>query len=677
MEDDQKENSVRRVRMFTRGCIFAGALIFGRLTQLQLFQHETYKKLSQDQQERNVRIYAPRGVIYDRRHEEFAMSVTHESVCVNPVQIPDIPANSDLLARALNLDRAEIMANIETMRAQGKQFLWIKREISTAEASRLRSLKLWWVYFRSESKRFYPKGTAAAHVLGGVDIDERGSGGIERARDKELLGEPGLLHTASDVGRRVFESEVRREPKPGKSITLTIDERMQNTAESELEKAVREHGATTGSIVIMDPKTGEIYAMANYPTFNPNDRPKTKADIESPARRNLCVLAPFEPGSAFKVFTLAAALDMNLVTPDTLFDCQNGSMTLFRRVIHDAHPHGTLSVSQVLERSSNIGSIKIALKLGNDLFYKYINLFGFGHRTLVGLPGEQSGILRPLRKWIPSSIGSVAMGHEISTTTLQLAQGCSAIANGGLLVQPHLVLGEPQRAPIRVLRAETANKMRFMMRGVVHNDRGTGKRARLDAYGYSAGGKTGSAQIYDFEARAYTHRYNATFMGFAPANDPRVVVVVTLNNTRTGNAGFGGAVAAPVFREVASTALRFLNVPKDLPDGFLLKDDGKAPGSDLAIAGLEGAIPPEAEMVDEPSLPAVLASTAPGGVAPFVTEGPKVPNYQGKTLRDVLQESSAVGIDVEAEGSGLARQQIPVAGSFLRRGEKVRVHFAR
>jgi cell division protein FtsI (penicillin-binding protein 3) len=269
------------------------------------------------------------------------------------------------------------------------------------------------------------------------------------------------------------------------------------------------------------------------------------------------------------VITLAAALETTRLTPDSMFHCGNGSMTLFRRVIHDAKPHGMLTIADILAKSSNIGAIKVGLEVGNEKLYEYIRRFGFGERTGIPLPGESPGLIRKPKNWIASSIGSVAMGHEISTTTLQLARACSVIANGGYLVKPVLILkrerpGEPsgfeaEVKPIQVLRPDNAIKMRLMMeRVVVH---GTGTRAKMD--GYTAGGKTGSAQIYDYDAKVYTHRYNGSFMGFAPVNDPRIAVVVTLNGTPTGNRGFGGVVAAPVFRTVASAALRVMDVPRD------------------------------------------------------------------------------------------------------------------
>ncbi|MEJ7609340.1 MAG: penicillin-binding protein 2, partial [Bryobacteraceae bacterium] len=357
-------------------------------------------------------------------------------------------------------------------------------------------------------------------------------------------------------------------------------------------------------------------------------------------RQNLAVVAPFEPGSVFKVITLATALETTRLTPKSSFHCGNGRMTLFRRVIHDAHPNGQLTMQQILAKSSNIGAIKIALEVGSSRLHEYLGKFGFGSKTGVPLPGEQRGTVHRLSRWIPSSIGSVAMGHEISTTTLQLAQACSVIANGGFLVKPKLVISrdrdgaiekESSAVPERVLRPQVANTMRLMMERVVLE--GTGKRARLD--GYTSGGKTGSAQIYDAKARIYTHRYNGSYMGFAPINNPAIVVVITLNETPSGDRGFGGRVAAPVFREVATAALRLLEVQRDLPDELSpLQLDPSGDENDLAIAGL--SVPP-GEDEDGPS----QAEAPPRFIGPelppqLVGNGPKVPDFHGKSKRDVL-----------------------------------------
>lgn len=675
--------AINRLRHFARFCLLWGGLILFRLVQLQIFDHAEYQRLAQQQQERDLEIRAPRGVIFDRNGQQLAMSVSVDSVCINPQKIPDLIVAAGLLARVLHLDERVLLGKMAEAKTAHRGFLWVKRKASEEEAQKLRSYHLEWVEFRPESTRSYPKGALAAHVLGGVDHEEKGNGGIEKTLDKDLRGEPGIVRTTADVRRNVFDAEVRAEPQAGKNITLTIDERIQYIAESELARAVEEHGASTGSLVAMNPATGEVLALANYPSYDPNVPPKSQKDFEG--RRNLAVSAPFEPGSVFKVVTLSAALDSTRLSPDSLFDCQNGAMTLFRRVIHDAHPHGTLSMAQVLEKSSNIGAIKIALKVGNENLHQYVRRLGFGAPTGIGLPGESGGVVRPLRKWIPSSIGSIAMGHEMSATTVQLAQACSVIANGGLLTRPYLVKGTARPEPVRVLKPETAIKMRAMMRGVVHNEGATGKRARLIEFGYSAGGKTGSAQIYDYKARVYTHRYNGSFMGFAPANNPQIVVVVTLNGTRTGNAGFGGVVAAPVFQKVMSAALRFLGVPKDLPDNVIVEDDDTAPEPDLAIAELTVPNPPEEEEEGDPAAETVSASAVvptvgpappPAHPRPLVT-GPKVPDFQGKTLRTVLEQSSALGVRVEFAGSGIARRQYPQPGAVLQPGERIRVLFAR
>jgi cell division protein FtsI (penicillin-binding protein 3) len=327
----------------------------------------------------------------------------------------------------------------------------------------------------------------------------------------------------------------------------------------------------------------------------------------------------------------------------------------------------------VLAKSSNIGAIQLGLRVGNKRLWEYVKRFGFAARTGVPMPGESPGMLRHWEKWHPAAIGSIAMGHEIITTTVQLARAASVIANGGMLIQPRIVLksgrpGEPDEQiekiepPKRAIQPETAITMRRMMEHVVLT--GTGKKARLD--GYTSGGKTGSAQIFDTVAKVYTHKYNASFMGFAPVNNPAIVVVVTLN----GASKYGGAVAAPVFREVAGAALRYLDVPRDLPDGPVGPVTDEEPGSDLSLAEL--AVPPvEGE---EQEMAVALGPTLPPEMMPV---GPKVPNFRGKTKRQVMEESTALGVRVEIAGTGIARRQEPLPGVVLRPGERVKVQFAR
>jgi cell division protein FtsI (penicillin-binding protein 3) len=420
-------------------------------------------------------------------------------------------------------------------------------------------------------------------------------------------------------------------------------------------------------VVVMDPRDGGLLALASYPTYDPNLPPDGAASIV--ARLNHAVSVPFEPGSVFKVITLSAALETTDLTPDTPINCHGGVLRLPGRVIHDAHGGtGIIPMRTVLAKSSNIGAIEVGMRVGNAHMYEYMRKFGFGQRTGIELPAESSGKVRRLATWGRTSLASVSMGQEVSVTTIQLAQAASVIASGGLLVRPHLVLKRggqtvPAAAPVRVLRPETAITMRQLMEGVVLPG-GTGTRARLA--GYSVGGKTGSAQIYDFAARHYTHSYNGSFIGFAPVTNPAIVVVVTLNGTH-GTAGFGGAAAAPVFHAVATEALRVMDVPKDLPDEPPAKTlvAKKAEFDDLAIADLGS------------ELPNILEDGEDAGAAVPVPNGPKVPNFRGMTMRAVLAEAASKGLTVLPDGSGTARVQNPPPGSVLHEGERIRVQFAR
>lgn len=670
MDPRAESLAVKRLRIFARICFVWGVILVLRLVDLQIFDHEKYRKYADSQHIRKVEVQAPRGAIYDRNEEPLAMSVQVDTVVVNPLRIPDPAVAADLLSAVLNMETKPLLEKIKQAIDNKRGFLYVKRKVTDEESQKLRSYNLDWIEFRSESTRLYPKEDRAAHVVGSVNHEERGNNGVELSLDKLLRGRPGVMRTQADVRHNVFDRKYFTDPQPGKSVTLTIDERIQFVAERELEKAVKENHCKTGSLVVMDPKTGEILAMTSFPSYNPNDRPEEGENLSN--RLNLAVSAPFEPGSVFKVITIAAGLETTNIKPHTMISCGNGRMTLFKRVIRDHNAYSALTVEDVLAKSSNIGAIQIGLKVGNQRLWEYIKRFGFATRTGIPMPGESPGMLRNWQKWHPAAIGSIAMGHEIIATTLQLAQAASVVANGGMLVKPRLIVkasreGMPDEQietvepPKRVIKPETAITMRRMMEQVVL--KGTGTKARLD--GYTSGGKTGSAQIFDTAAHVYTHKYNASFMGFAPVNNPSIVVVVTLN----GASKYGGAVAAPVFREVAGAALRFLDVPRDLPDAPPVPADDKEPVNDLSLADLSMPIDGEelqqATMVG-PSLPPEMIPT-----------GPKVPNFQGKTKRQVMEESSALGVRVEIAGAGIARRQEPAPGSILRPGERVRVRFAR
>ena len=405
-------------------------------------------------------------------------------------------------------------------------------------------------------------------------------------------------------------------------------------------------------------------------------------------RNDIAITTPYEPGSVFKVVTLSAALETTSLRPESILPC-GSVLWLGSRAIHEhGHGYGPLSLADVLAKSSNLGAIQIAMRMGQDKLYDYVRRFGFGQDTGVPLPSETPGMLARLKRWGSTTYASVAMGHEIGVTAIQLAQACEVVASGGLLIHPRLIMkrqrpgeapeDEPQRQPTRVLQPETAHTMRMLMEGVVLH--GTGRSARLK--GYTSAGKTGTAQIFDRATGTYSHHYNGSFMGFAPVTNPTIAMVVTLNGTSGGTAGYGGAVAAPVWREVASAAMRILDVPKDLPDDADDNNNEKFDVNDLSIAGLDPDVGPE--LVS--SIPMSLARESnPAGQALFVgpvaprpvTDGPRVPDFQGKTMRDVLQQATGSGITVEIVGHGIARGQSPRPGEVLPAGERVLVQFAR
>ena len=664
-----------------------------RLVDLQIFAHPQYLRLAESQQDRVETVEAPRGAILDRNGNLLAISSASQFVVVNPRRIDRKDMAAGLLASVLGLDAKKLQADLEAAAASKhhRGYLVVDPNVSEEKADALRDMKLDWLEIRQGSLRSYPNGPLAAHVIGNVGAEGHGAAGIEWKLEKVLSGTPGELQVKVDVRQRPYESEVSRAPVPGHNVQLTIDSEVQHVAEDALKAAVVENHADHGSIVAMDPKTGEVLALANYPTYDLNER--LHVGEQPHGRENLAVVAPFEPGSVFKVVTLSAAMETTNLRPDTVINCGNGVMTLFTRVIHDSHPYSALSVADVLAKSSNIGAIRIGMQVGNKNLYEYIRRFGFGKRTGIELPAEAPGMVRPLKRWQPTSIGSVPMGHEISVTSLQLAQLGAIIANGGFLVHPHLVRwtqapgGNRENfhaaAPVRVLKPETVMTMRMMMHRVTMPG---GTAQRLHVPGYTFAGKTGTAQIYDFAHHVYTHRYNASFLGFAPTVDPRVVIIVTISGT-TGVAGFGGAAAGPVFDSVMATALREESVPRDVPEEIeemiakeakekAAKQKGKRKEDetgDLAIADLTTPFTPEE------TKEAMGAEDAPDTNSQTVAEynGPKVPDFVGKTVKGVLEEATSDGVEVEMFGEGLARGQSPPPGAPLYPGAHVQVKFAR
>jgi cell division protein FtsI (penicillin-binding protein 3) len=661
----------RRLTWLAAFVLLWGAAIFSKLVLLQVVHHRHYAAMARARQELDIDIPAPRGTIFDRNGSPLAMSVPTEAIHVNPLKVPDLGVAADILSMVLRMDRNDLYDRMKAYYDNRKGYFMVKKKATFEEAERLRHMGFDWVDIDDSSERHYPKGALAAHVLGGVDFQERGNAGIEKALDNDLRGVAGHERLLTDVKRRGIDAEATSEPRPGESITLTIDERLQFVVERELAIAAVLRHAVSGSVVVLNPHNGDILALASYPPYDPNRPPVTPEQIA--ARANHAVNVPFEPGSVFKVVTLSAALETTGLRPDSLIDCGHGPLVLFGRAIHEhAGYYGTISMAQILAHSSNIGAIKIGMRVGQQNLYDYVRKFGFGQRTGITLPGESRGRLRKLSQWGSTSLASVSMGQEVSVTTVQLAQAAAVVANGGLRITPRLVLKKgdqvmPVAPAVRILRPETAVTMRQMMEGVVMPGGTAYPEARLA--GYSVGGKTGSAQIFDFATHHYTHNYNGSFMGFAPLNNPAIVVIVTLNGTH-GNGGFGGRAAAPVFHAVATEALRVMDVPKDIPEEppHTLVAAKPQDSDDLAIAGLDPDGPNILEDPDEDGAP---ATTGPQ------TAGPKVPNFKGKTMRAVLAEAAQMGLTVMPAGSGVARVQFPPAGAALRQGERIRVRFAR
>lgn len=664
--------------LFGGGVLLWACLILLQLFRLQVVHHADYLRAARKQQEEEVEITAPRGSIFDRSGQLLAGSVKRDSVYIDPLQVPDLQVASEILSGILQIDRASLYGRMQWYVANQRGFMWVARTINMDQYERLRSLHLDWIRFADESRRNYPRNTLAAHVIGAVDGEEAGQWGLEKSLEDDLRGLPGTVRVLTDAKGRGIDSQLETEPRPGMDLTLTIDERIQLPAQDAIARAVQDAHAESGSVVVMDPYHGDILAIASYPSFDPN-RPPGRGENPT-ARFNHAVSVPFEPGSVFKVFTLSAALETTDLKPSSMINCGNGSFTMAGRTVHEAHRgYGIMPMEMVLAKSSNIGAIQIGLKVGSAKLYEYVRRFGLGSRTGIPLPAESPGMVRKLAKWRTTSLMSVSMGHEVGVTTVQLARACSAVANGGLLVAPRLILKKGNETvtvapPHRILKAETAITMRKMMEGVVLV--GTGKRARLS--GYSSAGKTGSAQIFDYATGHYTHSYNASFMGFAPLTNPSIVVVATLNGTH-GSAGFGGAVAAPVFHDVATEALRVLDVPKDLPDAPAEADTRMADLDDVPIVDgpAEPPILEEAEAQPFPGQAKPVYGPPPPAAPIEKASGPKMPDFIGLSMRSAATLAQAQGLVMVFAGTGIVRRQDPPPGAVLHGGERIRVDLAR
>jgi len=754
-------------------CFWAGLIVL-RLGWVQIVRHTEFVHRAAQQQQRTFEVAPRRGMLYDRNLRELAMTVLVDSVYAVPSELGDNKENAaHLLSQIVHSDPADSYTSENRILARfnaSRNFAWVARKLDPETANRVRELNLKGVYFQKEFKRFYPNNDLAAQVLGYVGTDDEGLGGLELEYDDDLHGTPGHMLTALDARRHVLGSE-ESQPLPGENLVLTIDANIQYIAEKALDDQMAKMKALHGTVVVQDPHTGQILALAISPRFNPND----SRHIQAGSLTDLAVSDVYEPGSTFKLVTYSAAIDGAGVEPTDIVDCQGGQMTMFGRTLHDdkSDRFGKVTVQYALERSSDVGAAKMALKLGPDKFYHYMKAYGFGERSGIELPGETRGLLRPPQRWGATSFMSLAIGQEVAVTPIQLVTMVSTIANGGMYLPPHILLnssnamkGDPRLKAVafhpenelpdplpdgahRVISELTSAKMRKMMEGIV--EEGTGKSAALN--GYSSAGKTGTAQKIDPATHTYSHtKLVASFAGFAPVSNPAISVTVVIDNPTVGSR-YGAETSGPVFAEVAQQVLEYLGVPhdrplkakkdikplteKDLVDDVpdqnnadltaMFDDANNLPADDplrnpaaTAAAQADAAAKAAAAetkatekvkpqgMVDllpakvisafkasggtsssmpdtagsaAPLTPANPAAAAPvksgSGITVDASRRVAVPSFTGEGLRSVVEQADAVGLRVKPVGSGLAREQVPAAGTMVPSGTEIVVRFTR
>jgi len=538
-----------------------------RLVYLHCFLNEAILTRLLEQQQVLVPIPSPRGTIYDRNMREIATTVTTQSLYAVPSSIESPENVAARLALILNIRRSELLRRITAE----KSFIWLARQLDVAIADRVRDLDIEGLHFVPEPRRYYPKSTLVPHLVGITGIDGEGLEGLERLYDKTLRGEEGHVAMSRDAkGRPLIPLlDERKEPTGGSHVVLTIDEDLQHVAQEALRRACEQYMPHRGMAVIQNPQTGEVLAVVNWPDFDPNDFSGSSAVV----RRNAAFVDVFEPGSVFKIVTAVAALDQQIVEPYEKIDCHNGRLLYHGHTIKDVHPLDKATFVDVIVHSSNIGTIEVAGRLGPERFDKYVRLMGFGQHTGTGFPGEPRGILRPVGKWSKRSMGALPIGQEIAVTALQLTQAFSAVANGGVKMQPRIVRAilandgsvieqfEPETARA-VCSPQVAQLTTEILCSVVDN--GTGTEAAVE--GYRVAGKTGTGQIA--VPGGYARDRNMTvFAGFVPANAPAFTIVVVLDSPQTGKVpDTGGYIAAPVFKEIAQHSLRIAGIAPQVPE---------------------------------------------------------------------------------------------------------------
>ncbi len=526
----------------------------GRAVYLQGMHNGFLQQKGESRYSRVIEMSAHRGMITDRHGEPLAISTPVESVWASPQDMDATSTQIKKLADLIGMDAAEVRKRIS---GPQRDFVYLKRHLPPETAAKVVELNMSGVFLRREFRRYYPAGELTAHMLGFTDVDDNGQEGIELAWQDALAGKPGSRRVIKDrKGRIVEDVESIRAPRPGKDITLSIDSKIQYLAYRELKQAVEASKAKAGGIVVLDAQTGEVLALANLPVYNPNNRAK----MSDARARNRALTDVFEPGSTLKPFTVAAALEAGRIAPDTIFQTAPGTLTIGRATIRDSHKEGPLTVAQVIQKSSNVGSAKIALSLPSQTLWEMLSHSGFGVSTGSGFPGEVTGRLRPHHTWRPIEQATMSYGHGISVSLLQLARAYTLFSTEGELKPISLLKLDAPVAGERVISRATALAVSRMLEMVVRPG-GTGPRAQIS--GYRVAGKTGTA--HKLEGNGYAkNRYISTFVGYAPASNPRLVIAVMLDEPSAGQY-FGGVVAAPVFSQVMAGALRILSVPHDAP----------------------------------------------------------------------------------------------------------------
>lgn len=614
-------------------------VVVGRAFYLQIFEQKKLHARAKQQHQRIIPLNPQRGTIFDTHGEELALSINVESVYVHPQGLADVPKAARTLAKALSLNVEKVRSKLES----GKQFLWLKRQVTPREAEKVRALGIPGVGFIEEPQRFYPNSEIGAHVLGFTGVDPKGLEGLELKFDAEILGRGGhLLYQRDARGRGLGSGKyVVQGGVSGNSLYLTIDKNLQYIAEKELMAGVKEARAKAGSLVIIEPQTGRVLAMANYPRFNPN----SFGNFRPSHWRNRAVCDSVEPGSTFKIFLMAAAFEEKVISKRQFINCENGSFRVGGRVIHDSHPYGRIPVEDVLKVSSNIAAAKIGKMLEREKLFQYLSDFGFGHKTGIELPGEVVGTLRPPSSWYELDLASVSFGQGLSVTSLQLAMAASAIANGGKLMQPILVerIEAPDgtslssRAPSvkrRVVSQAVADYVRALMT-LTTEEGGTGTLGVVP--GFLVAGKTGTAQKVDPVTGGYSaDKRVASFVGLVPAEAPRIAALVVIDEPETSP--YGGIVAAPVFSRVASQTLAYLHV-----DPTIKKKNGPFPDVNQEAIAFDVADPI-------------------GEGAAVKGENKRMPTLIGLSCRQVLQHMEKSGLNIKIKGYGVVVDQSPKPG---------------